>query len=87
MFIVVSTLVYLPLYIRKQYPVFDGDLLFVRKRRELFPAQVASPKEARKLAYEYVSDTFDQLVEDSLRRNETFVYEGRFTNDSTKLTL
>ncbi|SEL91684.1 zeta toxin family protein [Parapedobacter koreensis] len=77
---------YLPPNIRSRFSVFDGDLLFVKKRRELFPAQVPSPKEARKLAYEYVSDTFDRLVEESLRRNETFVYEGHFTNDATWLT-
>lgn len=76
---------YLPPQIRERYPVFDGDLLFVRKRRELFPAQIPSPKEARKLAYEFVSDTFDRLVEEALSRNDTFVYEGHFTNDATWL--
>ncbi|WP_257670818.1 hypothetical protein [Parapedobacter tibetensis] len=29
---------YLPPNIQHQYSVFDGDLLFVQKRRELFPA-------------------------------------------------
>ncbi len=77
---------YLPTQIRELYPVFDGDLLFVRKQRELFPEQIPSPKEARKLAYEFVSDTFDRLVEEALDRNDTFVYEGHFTNDATWFT-
>ncbi len=37
---------YLPHQIRERYPVFDGDLLFVKKQRELFPVQIPSPKEA-----------------------------------------
>jgi len=71
---------YLPRQIRERYPVFDGDLLFVRKQRELFPVQIPSPKEARKLAYQFVSDTFDRLVEEALGRNHTFVYEVGIEN-------
>jgi predicted ABC-type ATPase len=37
---------YLPEDIRNNYKVFDGDLLFVTKQRELFPAKTPSPKEA-----------------------------------------
>lgn len=74
---------YLPKHIRDNYKVFDGDLLFVTRQRELFPNITRSPKEAKKLAFRYVVDTFEQLTADALERNETFVYEGHFTNDAT----
>jgi len=74
---------YLPEYIKKNYNVFDGDLLFVIKQRELFPEITRSPKEARKLAFQYVTDTFELLTANALEANEPFVYEGHFTNDAT----
>lgn len=74
---------YLPQAIRENYTVFDGDLLFMKKSRELFPHLIRSPKEAKKIAYQHVSDTFDQLVDEALEKRSTFVYEGHFTNDST----
>jgi len=69
---------YLPKHIRDNYKVFDGDLLFVTRQRELFPNITRSPKEAKKLAFRYVVDNFEQLTADALERNETFVYEGPF---------
>jgi len=74
---------YLPEHIRGQYSVFDGDLLFVNKQRELFPKVTPSPKEAKKLAFQYVIDTFEQLTADALAHDQTFVYEGHFTNHAT----
>ena len=74
---------YLPEDIRDNYTVFDGDLLFVNKQRELFPQITRSPKEAKKLAFEYVVNTFERLTADALSRNDTFVYEGHFTNNAT----
>ena len=74
---------YLPSEIQQNYSVFDGDLLFVTKQRELFPHQTRSPKEAKKIAFDYVVETFEKLVEDALARSDTFVYEGHFTNDAT----
>jgi len=62
---------YLPKHIRDNYKVFDGDLLFVTRQRELFPNITRSPKEAKKLAFRYVVDTFEQLTADALERNET----------------
>lgn len=74
---------YLPEHIRNNYTAFDGDLLFVKKQRELFPGFTLSPKEARKLAFQHVIDTFELLTANALSSNETFVYEGHFTNDAT----
>jgi predicted ABC-type ATPase len=74
---------YLPEHIQNKYSIFDGDKLFMQKQKELWNTGIKAHKEARKLAYQYVSDTFDQLVERALEANDTFVYEGHFTNDST----
>jgi predicted ABC-type ATPase len=74
---------FLPQQIRDDYAVFDGDLLFVKKQRELFPEVTRSPKEAKRMAFQYVVDTFESLVEAALIKNENFVYEGHFTNHAT----
>ncbi|MBD3750385.1 MAG: zeta toxin family protein [Sphingobacteriales bacterium] len=74
---------YLPDEILNSCEVFDGDLLFVKKRNEYFPSITKSPKEARRIAWEFVSDKFDRLVKDALFTKSDFVYEGHFTNDAT----
>lgn len=73
---------YLPLGIRGRGPVFDGDKLFVEKRKELWKT-VKSHKECAKVAYAFVSETFDQLVEAALTADQDFAYEGHFTNEAT----
>ena len=74
---------YLPEHIQKHYPIFDGDKLFVQKQKELWDSGIKAHKEARKLAFQFVTDTFDRLVEEALSANDNFVYEGHFTNDAT----
>jgi len=73
---------YLPTHIRQQGPVFDGDKLFVEKRKELWRT-IKSNKECSKLAYAFVTETFDRLVETALSGNQDFAYEGHFTNEAT----
>jgi predicted ABC-type ATPase len=73
---------YLPPRIVQQGPVFDWDKLFVEKRKELWRT-IKSHKECAKLAYEFVTGTFDHLVETSLATSRDFVYEGHFTNEAT----
>ncbi|HXB32970.1 MAG TPA: zeta toxin family protein [Puia sp.] len=73
---------YLPEKIVNQGPVFDGDKLFVEKRKELWRT-IKSPKECNKLAYEFVVETFDCLKEKALTGHEDFAYEGHFTNEAT----
>lgn len=73
---------YLPEYIRQQGPVFDGDKLFVEKRKELWRT-IKSHKECRNLAYEFVIQTFDNLVENALANRTDFAYEGHFSNETT----
>lgn len=73
---------YLPERINKQVPVFDGDKLFIERRKELWRT-IKSHKECAKLAYEFVVETFEGLVEKSLLASHDFAYEGHFTNEAT----
>jgi len=75
--------IYLPQPIQKNYTVFDGDKLFMQKQRELWHQGIRANKEAKKLAFSFVEESFDQLVEEALNRNDNFVYEGHFTNEAT----
>jgi predicted ABC-type ATPase len=72
---------YLPESIRN-LGVFDGDRLFVEKRKELWRT-IKSHKECRNLAFEFVVQTFDDLVETALAQNADFAYEGHFSNEAT----
>lgn len=57
----------------------------MEKQAELFPYITKSPKESKKLAKEYVVNTFHNAVEAALSNHDHFVYEGHFTNDDTWL--
>jgi predicted ABC-type ATPase len=72
---------YIPVSLR--HSIFDGDKLFVQKRNEFWASGIRAPKECRKLAAEFVSDTFDNLVTTALGTHTSFAYEGHFTNDET----
>jgi len=74
---------YLPASIRKNYPVFDGDKLYMTKQKELWSSGIRAIKESKKIALNFVAETFAQLTDEALLKNETFVYEGHFTNDAT----
>jgi predicted ABC-type ATPase len=50
---------------------------------ELFPKEVPSPKEARKLAFQYVLDTFENLTAEAISGDFDFVYEGHFGSHAT----
>jgi predicted ABC-type ATPase len=73
---------YLPEHIIQHIPVFDGDKLFIEKRKELWRT-IKSHKECAKLAYDFVTETFDHLVETALANRCDIAYEGHFTNEAT----
>lgn len=74
---------YLPEQIRMNNDVFDGDLLFMKKRSELYQSGIRSHKECKKLAFEWITEHFEALVNGAIAQNTNFVYEGHFTNDAT----
>lgn len=55
----------------------------MQKQRELWASGIRANKEAKKMAFTFVIETFEKLVEDALNTNDNFVYEGHFTNDET----
>src|SRR5690348_8422253 len=74
---------YLPPYIQQQGNIFDGDKLFMQKKSELWNSGIKSHKECKKLALDFVEQTFDSLVEIALANKTDFIYEGHFTNEAT----
>lgn len=74
---------YLPPEIHQHYAVFDGDLLYTQKLKELFPDVIKSAKYARQQALEYVVQLFEDETKQALVNNAHYVYEGHFTNDET----
>lgn len=72
---------YIPEHLREV--IFDGDKLFMLKRKEFWNNGIKSHKECKKLAAQFVENTFDNLVETHLNSNTDFAYEGHFTNDAT----
>jgi predicted ABC-type ATPase len=74
---------YLPPYIQQQANIFDGDKLFMQKRSELWNSGIKSHKECKKLAFEFVEKTFNDLVDAALTATISFSYEGHFTNEAT----
>lgn len=57
---------YLPDHIVDTCEVFDGDKLFMDKQRELWRDGIRAHKEMRRIAYEFVSSTFDALVDEAV---------------------
>ncbi|MES2388142.1 MAG: zeta toxin family protein [Bacteroidota bacterium] len=74
---------FLPAHILSNHQVFDGDLLYLKKRNEFFAQNSRAPKEAHKRAAEFVKAHFEELVEDALLNKQIFVYEGHFINHAT----
>lgn len=74
---------YLPPYIGENHIIFDGDKLYTGKVSELWPGQMRSLKEAKKIAAEYIVTTLEDLLDNALRNNEDFVYEGHFSSYAT----
>jgi predicted ABC-type ATPase len=53
--------IYLPQALHNDI-VFDGDKLFMQRRRELYPAQTPLHKEAGRLALEWLHEHFEERV-------------------------
>ncbi|MCU0404517.1 MAG: zeta toxin family protein [Chitinophagaceae bacterium] len=73
---------YLPQHLQN-ISIFDGDKLFMQKKSEFWRSGIKSYKECKRLAFAYVEETFDLLVEKALIDKTDFVYEGHFTNEAT----
>ena len=74
---------YLPPHIAANHVVFDGDKLYTGKVAELWPEQMRSLKEAKKIAAEFIVTTLEGLLDNALQNSEDFVYEGHFPSYAT----
>jgi predicted ABC-type ATPase len=74
---------YLPPHIVANHVVFDGDKLYTGKVSELWPVQMKSLKEAKKIAAEFIVTTLEGQLDNALQNNEDFVYEGHFPSYAT----
>jgi predicted ABC-type ATPase len=66
--------------------IFDGDKLFMQKRRQLYPAQTPSHKEAGRRALEWLHEYFEDCVAAAIKNNDHFVYEGHLPEDANWIT-
>lgn len=65
-----------------QLDVFDGDKYFVEILKTIFPSQIKSPKYARDAAFQATVTQFENLVEDAIKNQHDFAYEGHFSSAS-----
>jgi predicted ABC-type ATPase len=63
-----------------QLSVFDGDKFFVETLKTLFPSQIKSPKYARDAAFQATVEQFEGLVENTIKNQHDFAYEGHFSS-------
>jgi hypothetical protein len=52
--------------------IFNGDKIFQDKKKELWGQGIRAIKEARNIAFEYVSQTFDDLVDHHIARGQDY---------------
>ncbi len=74
---------YLPENVRDNFVVFDGDKLYTSRVKELWPLQIKSLKEAKKIAADFIIETLENLLDYALENHEDFVYEGHFPSYAT----
>jgi predicted ABC-type ATPase len=74
---------YFPPHVVAHHVIFDGDKLYTGKVAELWPEQMKSLKEAKKIAAEFIVTTLERLLDNALENNEDFIYEGHFPSYAT----
>jgi predicted ABC-type ATPase len=57
--------------------------LYIGKVKELWPLQMKSLKEAKKIAAEFIVITLENLLDNALTNHTDFVYEGHFPSYAT----
>lgn len=70
-----------------QLSVFDGDKFFVETLKILFPSQIKSPKYARDAAFQATVVEFEGLVENAIKNQHDFAYEGHFSSPAPWETI
>ncbi len=68
------------------YTIFDGDKLFMEKRRQVYRAETPSYKEAGRKALEWLHEYFETCVASAIKNNDHFMYEGHLPEDGNWIT-
>ena len=76
---------YLPQALQ-QYSIFDGDKLFMEKRRMVYRAETPSYKEAGRIALEWLHEYFELRVATAIKNNDHFIYEGHLPENGNWIT-
>ncbi|MGF2412446.1 zeta toxin family protein [Ferruginibacter sp.] len=76
---------YLPQHLQG-FTIFDGDKLFMQKRRQVYSAQTPSHKEAGRIALEWLHEYFETCVTAAIKKNDDFIYEGHLPDDGNWVT-
>lgn len=74
---------YVPAYILEDSPIFDGDKLYMQKHSELWQSGMRINKQIQEIANDFVTETFNSLVENALKNKKHFAYEGHFTETNS----
>lgn len=72
---------YLPEHIKDKYDIFDGDKLFMQKRKQIYKTETPSLKEAERRATEWLHEEFENRVANAIATKDHFVYEGHFPEE------
>lgn len=74
---------YVPANVLADSPIFDGDKLYMQKHLELWKSGMRVDKKIKEIANDFVTETFDRLVDEAIGSHKHFAYEGHFTEDSS----
>jgi predicted ABC-type ATPase len=68
------------------YNIFDGDKLFMEKRRRIYKAETPSYKEAGRRALEWLHEYFEICIDTAIKNNDHFIYEGHLPEEGNWIT-
>jgi predicted ABC-type ATPase len=77
---------FLPERIKNKYEIFDGDKLFMQKRKQIYKIETPSLKEAERRAREWLYEEFENRVANAIKKNDHFVYEGHLPEEGNWVT-
>jgi predicted ABC-type ATPase len=78
---------YLPEQIRNKYEVFDGDKLFMQKRKQIYKIETPSLKEAERRAREWLYEEFENRSANAIKKKIILYMKGIFPKKETGLHL
>ena len=79
---------YLPDHLKeKKHKIFDGDKLFMQKRKQIYKIETPSLKEAERRTREWLYEEFENRVATAIKNEDDFIYEGHFPEEEIWVPL